>query len=168
MYYDVEQDVTGSLLQYRRGTSAILNPAEVLITIDGGHGNQDKWVKFTGSSYELAEIQINGDYGVNATPRPFMYKLYEKIDENRSRYAKRIINENMWYDRHLKGWFVEWDSICYELENVCIQNLMPEVSAELPDITDNSKKKKAQNGYGGESTLYASHQLVECIHAIVI
>ena len=166
-YYDIEQEATDALLQYRRGVAEILNPQEILITIDGGHGNQDKWVKFSGSSYELAEIQINGDYGINATPRPFMYMLYEKIDENRGRYARQIINENMWYDRHERGWYVEWDAICYELENVCIENLMPEVSSELPGLTKRSEKKKADNGYGGEPTLYASHQLVECIHAIV-
>lgn len=167
-YFDIEQDVTDALLQYRRGTAMVLNPQEVLITIDGGHGGADKWVKFSGSSYELADIQINGTYGVNATPRPFMYNLYEKLDMNRGHYAKQIINENMWYDRHERGWYVEWDSICYELENVCIQYLMPEVSEELPAITEKSMKKKSKYGYGGEPTLYASGQLVECIHAMIL
>ena len=116
----------------------------------------------------MAEIQIEGDYGAKATPRPFMYMLKEKIEENRGRYAKIIFNENIMYDRHQRGWIVDWDAICYEIENVCIQNLMPKVSAELPPLTKKSYKKKNNNGYGGEPTLFASGQLVKCIQAEVL
>ena len=152
--------------RYRRGTARILNPERVVVTVDGDHGGVDKYVRFSGDSYELAKIQTVGGYK-GGTERPFMYNLYEKIDENRGNYAKEIINENMWYDRHERGWYVEWDGFCYELENVCIQKLMPEVSAELPPVTAETQQKKYKYNYG-DMTLYASGQLVECIHAEIM
>lgn len=165
--YDATQYVQEDLEFYRRGTAMILNPERVVITVDGSHGGADKYVKFSGDSYELAEMQIAGSFHANAKERPFMYALWEKINENRGNYAKQIINENMWYDRHQHGWFVEWESICYELENICIEKLMPEVSAEMPPVTAKTQKKKNKYGYGS-MTLYASGQLVECIHAEIL
>lgn len=147
---------------YRRGRAVILNPATICISVDGSHSGSDRYVKFSGDSYELAELMINGTYG--GPSRPFMYLLKEKIEENRGNLAKQIFNENIMYDRHQRGWLVDWDAICYEIENACIQELMPEVSAELPPISAGAQKKKNKYGYGG-MTLYASNQLVECIHA---
>ena len=165
--YNVNQDVTDALLGYKRGKGLILNPRKVTITVKGTHRARDKWVKFGGNSYKLAELQITGDYGVNSSPRPFMYVLWEKLEENRGRYAKQVINDNMQYDRHQRGWIVDWSGVCHDLENICIENLMPEVSAEMPPLTQKSEKKKADNGYGGEPPLYASGRLVECIHAVL-
>lgn len=162
--FSVEQDITSAFEFYRRGTAGILNPAELKVSVDGYHSNYDKYVKFNGDSFELAEIQITGAYGGPA--RPFMYGLKEKVDYNRGNYAKEIFNENIWYDRHKRGWFVEWDSIAYQLENVCIEELMPEVSDEMPPVSAKTQRKKNQFGYGGK-TLYASGQLASCIVVLV-
>lgn len=157
VYFDLYE----TFEEYRRGRAEILNPETLYVTVSGWHSSQDKYVKFNGDVRELAEIHTEGIYGGPA--RPFMYMLYEKIDTNRGRYAREIFNENIWYDRHERGWYVEWDAICYELQNVCIQNLMPEISAELPPINDKSAKKKWEAGYSGD-TLYASYQLAESIY----
>jgi hypothetical protein len=161
----VVQYLNNAFDNLRRGTAKVLNPQLIILTVDGEHSRYDRYVKFSGDSYELAELQISGAYG--GTERPFMYMLKDKLEENRGNYAKRVFNENMWYDRHSKGWVVEWDAIAYELENICIENLMPEVSSELPPIKPKSQKKKSKYGYGTE-TLFASGQLVRCIHAEIL
>lgn len=158
---DTTQWLYETFEEFRRGKALVLNPEELYVTVAGYHSSYDRYVKFDGQSYELAEIQVTGAYK-GGTPRPFMYNLKEKLDQNRGHFSRQIFNENIMYDRHEKGWIVDWDAICYELQNVCIQNLMPEVSAELPPVTEETQKKKNKYGYGG-MTLYASGQLVECI-----
>ena len=152
--------------KYRRGTAEVLNEERIVVTVDGSHSSSDRYVKFNGDAYELAELQISGSYG--GPSRPFMYELKELIEQNHAGYAKQIFNENIMYDRHQRGWIVDWDAVCYELENVCIPNLMPLVSAMMPPISSKTAKKKRKYGYGGEPTLYASGQLVESIHAEII
>lgn len=144
----------------RRGYAKILNPRTLTVTVNGSHGSHDKYVKFAGNSYELAEIQVSGIYG--GPGRPFMYKLYEKIRDNTGGYAGEIINENMTYNRSQKGWYVNWWNVMTKLEDICINELMPEVSAELPAISTKSQYKKSENGYG-DMTLYATGQLFESI-----
>lgn len=157
----VTWDLYQAFEELRRGKAIILNPEELYVTIAGWHSSYDKYVKFDGDSYELAEIQITGSYGGPA--RPFMYKLYDKICQNKGHYAKQIFNENIMYDRHQRGWIVDWDAICYQLQDVCIENLMPEVSSELPPVSAKTQRKKSYYGYGNE-TLYASYQLANCIN----
>lgn len=166
MPFNVAQDITGAFNFYRRGKSLVLNPEELYVSVGGWHSSYDRYVKFNGSNHELAEIQITGAYGGPA--RPFMWSLKDKIDRNKGHYSRQIFNENIMYDRHQRGWIVDWDAICYELENICIQNLMPEVSAEMPPINSKSQKKKNKYGYGGEPTLYASGQLAESIYVGVL
>lgn len=159
--YDTTQWLYETFEEYRRGRAEVLNPEELYVTIAGWHNGYDKYVKFSGDSYELAEIQITGSYGGPA--RPFMYMLKEKLERNRGNFSRQIFNENIMYDRHQRGWIVDWDAISYELRNICLQYLMPEVSAELPPVSRKTQYKKNRYGYGGEPTLYASHQLVECL-----
>lgn len=160
--YDSTQYLNEAFDELRRGTARILNEERLVATVYGEHAGDGLYSKFSGDSYELAEIQITGAYK-GGKARPFMYYLREKIEENRGRYAKEIFNENMEYDRHERGWYVDWESIAYELENICIQNLMPEVSAELPPVSPKTQYEKSEAGYG-DMTLYASGQLVESIH----
>ena len=152
--------------EYRRGSARVLNPERIVVTVDGGHSRYDRYVKFSGDSYELAELQITESYG--GPSRPFMYELKSLIEENHSNYARQIFNENIMYDRHQRGWIVDWDAVCFELEEVCIPALMPVVSARMPPINAQSAKKKRKYGYGGEPTLYASGQLVESIVAMIL
>ena len=49
--YDATQYVQEDLEFYRRGSAMILNPERVVITVDGSHGSEDKYVKFSGDSY---------------------------------------------------------------------------------------------------------------------
>lgn len=157
---DVEHDLGNTFNKLRKGTALILNPRTLTVTVDGGHASYDKYVKFAGNSHELAEIHTTGIYGGPA--RPFMYKLYQKIRDNSGGYAKQIIEDNMTYNRHNRGWYVNWWNVITELETTCIQELMPEVSAELPPINTKSQYKKSENGYG-DMTLYATGQLFESI-----
>ena len=163
--YDSTQYLNDAFDYYRRGRAEILNPERLVITVDGSHSKYDRYVKFSGDSYELAEIQITGSYG--GPSRTFMYDLYEKIESNHGHFAKEIFNDCIEYDRHQRGWIVDWDSVCYELENVCIEELMPEVSAQQPPVKSSTQKKKSKYGYGSE-TLYASGQLVQSIHVEVL
>ena len=163
--YDSTQYINEAFDNLRRGTAEILNPERLVVTVGDYHNKYDRYVKFSGDSYELAEIQTNGIYGGPA--RTFMYDLYEKIEFNRGGYAKRLFNENMEYDRHQRGWYVDWDSIAYELQNICIEKLMPEVSAQQPPVKPSTQKKKNKYGYG-DMTLYASGQLVESIRVEVL
>jgi hypothetical protein len=159
--FEIFYDLYEAFEKFRRGRAEVLNPATLYVSVSGWHSSYDKYVKFEGDARQLAEIHVEGLYG--GPPRPFMYKLWEKIDSNRSHYAREIFNENIEYDRHDRGWYVDWDAISYELQTVCIENLMPEVSAELPPINEKSARKKEEAGYGG-GTLYASYQLSECIY----
>lgn len=156
----VSYNLNNSFDNLRRGSAKILNPRTLKVTVNGSHGSYDKYVKFAGNSHELAEIQVSGIYG--GPGRPFMYKLYEKIKNNTHGFAGEIINNNMKYDRHHRGWFVDWWNVAKELEDICIEELMPEVSAELPAINAKSQYKKSENGYG-DMTLYATGQLFESI-----
>lgn len=161
--YDATFYLEEAFESLRRGRAGILNPELLVVTVYGDHSSKDElYVRFSGDSYELAEIQITGGFK-GGTPRPFMSYLKDKIEENRSNYAREIFNENIEYDRSGRGWWVDWETIGYELENICIEELMPEVSAELPPITTKAQYKKNEAGYGG-GTMYASGQLVECIH----
>lgn len=161
--YDTTFYLDEAFESLRRGRAEILNPELLVVTVYGDHSSLDElYVRFSGDSYELAEIQITGNFK-GGTSRPFMSYLKDKIEENRGNYAKEIFNENIEYDRSERGWWVDWETIGYELENVCIEELMPEVSAELPPITTKAQYKKDEAGYGGD-TMYASGQLVECIH----
>lgn len=159
--YDVFYALYETFEEYRRGRAEVLNPADLYVSVAGWHDSYDRYVKWNGSARELAEMQVEGSY-TGGTERPFMYMLWEKIDSNKGRYAREIFNDNIEYDRHQRGWIADWDAICYELQTVCIENLMPEVSAELPPIKPSSQKKKNKYGYG-DMTMYASYQLVECI-----
>ena len=159
--FDILYDLYETFEEYRRGTTEVLNPATLYVSVSGWHSGGDSYVKFDGDARQLAEIHVEGLYGGPA--RPFMYRLYEKIEENQGHYAKQIFNENIEYDRHARGWWADWDAISHELQTICIENLMPEVSAELPPINEKSAKKKFEAGYGG-GTLYASYQLVESIY----
>lgn len=161
--FDVEQDFEDIFDTYRRGSALILNPERLVVTVDGDHAGDGLYSEFEGSSYELAELQINGAFK-GGRPRPFMYDLKELIAENTGNYAKQIINENMMYDRHEHGWYVDWDAIAYELENVCIARLIDTALAQQPPVTTETQYKKNYAGYGTK-TLYASGQLVESIHA---
>lgn len=160
---DVEQDLSSVFNKLRRGSAKILNPRTLTVTVDGGHASYDKYVKFAGNSHELAEIHTTGIYG--GPKRPFMYMLYQKIKNNTGGYAKEIINDNMKYDRYKRGWYVDWWNVANQLETICIEELMPEVSAELPPINTKSQYKKSENGYG-DMTLYATGQLFESIVVI--
>ena len=91
----------------------VLNPERLVITVDGDHSGDGEYSKFSGDSFELADMQIKGAYR-GGQPRTFMYDLYEIIAENTDGYAKQIVNENMQYDRSLHGWWVDWDAIGYE------------------------------------------------------
>ena len=159
-----KQKVTYSLNsvfnKYRRGTAKILNPRTLTVTVDGGHASMDKYVKFAGNSHELAEIHATGIYG--GPKRTFMYDLYRKLKDNTGNFAKEIIGENMKYDKYKHGWYVDWWNVSQRLEDVCIQELMPLVSAEQPPINTKSQYKKSENGYG-DMTLYATGQLFESI-----
>lgn len=159
-----KQKVTYSLNsvfnKYRRGTAKILNPRALTVTVGGEHLKKDKYVKFAGDSYELAKIQTTGIYG--GPKRTFMYDLYRKLKDNTGNFAKEIIGENMKYDKYKHGWYVDWWNISKKLEDVCIQELMPLVSAEQPPIDTKSQYKKSENNYG-DMTLYATGQLFESI-----
>ena len=146
--------------KYRRGTAKILNPRTLTVTVDGGHASMDKYVKFAGNSHELAEIHATGIYG--GPKRTFMYDLYRKLKDNTGNFAKEIIGENMKYDKYKHGWYVDWWNVSQQLEDVCISQLMPLVSAEQPPINTKSQYKKSENGYG-DMTLYATGQLFESI-----
>lgn len=156
----VSYNLNSTFNKLRKGSAKVLNPRNLRVTVNGSHGASDKYVKFAGNSHELAEIQVSGIYG--GPGRPFMYKLYEKIKNNTGGYAKEIIDGNMKYDRHQRGWYVDWWNVANQLEDICINELMPEVSAELPAITTKSQYKKSENGYG-DMTLYATGQLFESI-----
>lgn len=158
--YSVAQGLYDVFEEYRRGKALVLNPEELYVSVYGNHSKYDRYVKFEGDAHQLAEIQVTGSYGGPA--RPFMYTLKELLDMNTGHYAKRIFNENIWYDRHERGWYVEWDGVIYELQKVCIENLMPTVSAMMPPVSKQTQKKKNKYGYGSQ-TLYASYQLVNCI-----
>ena len=160
--YDVEQYFDDVFDKFRKGTAQILNPELLVVTVDGDHGGRNRYVKFSGNSYELAEIQINGTYGENSTERTFMYDLYWKVFEDYDGVVKPIFRNNMTYDRHLRGWWVDWEAICKQLTDVCIVKLMPVVSAEQPPVKSTTQKKKNKYNYGG-NTLYASGQLVQSI-----
>lgn len=164
--YSVTQDFDDIFERYRRGTAMVLNPERLVITVDGDHSGDGEYSKFSGDSFELADMQIKGDYR-GGQPRTFMYDLHEIIAENTGGYAKQIVNENMQYDRSLHGWWVDWDAIGYELENVCIPRLIDTVLAQQPPVKTETQYKKNYAGYGTQ-TLYATGQLVECIHAEVL
>lgn len=160
--YDVEQNLDNVFQINRKGSAMILNPQELWVTIDGDHGSRNRYVKFSGDSYKLAEIQIDGTYGKNSTERTFMYDLYEELRYNHRKLARDVFYDNMEYDRHLRGWWVNWNRVCKELTDVCIINLMPIVSAKQPPVKPSTQKKKSKYGYGSD-TLYASGQLVQSI-----
>ena len=169
---NVSQGLYDVFEEYRRGKAIVLNPEDLYVSVGGWHPKKDKYVKFEGDAYELAEIQIKGTYvqseeGPAGTQRPFMYHLKELLEQNTGRYAKQIFNENIWYDRHQKGWFVEWDAVKYQLQNVCIENLMPMVSADMPPVSKSTQKKKSRYGYG-DDTLYATGKLAELIYVEII
>lgn len=158
--HKVEYKLNSAFNSLRKGSAKILNPRVLTVTVDGAHSSSDKYVKFAGNSHELAEIQATGIYGGPA--RTFMYDLYKKIKDNSGGYAKEIIQSNMKYDRHRRGWYVDWWNVINELEDICIQELMPEVSAEQPPVTTKTQYKKSENGYG-DMTLYATGQLFQSI-----
>lgn len=168
--YTVDQDSNAFEL-YRKGTSMILNPSELNITIaDEQHDGDDYgYSKGKYSNYELADILINGyQYVVNKpVKRPFMFYLKEFLDNNNRHHVKPIIERNMEYDREQRGWWVDWDEMSEELQPLCEQILAQDVSPMLASISDDSQRKKSKAGYGN-MTLYASGQLFQAVRIEVI
>lgn len=164
--YTVDQDSDAFDL-YRKGTSMILNPSELNITIAGeSHDSDDYYSRWQGDCYGLADIQINGNYK-GGTPRPFMFYLKELIDNNNRHHVKPIIERNMEYNREERGWWVDWDEMADELQSLCEQILAQDVSPMLASISDDSQRKKSKAGYGN-MTLYASGQLFQAVRIEVI
>jgi hypothetical protein len=165
--YTVDQD-TYAFDLYRKGTSMILNPSELNVTIaDTPHDGDDYgYSKGRYSNYELADIQINGSYE-GGTERPFMFYLKEFLDNNNRHHVKPVIERNMTYDRSERGWWVDWDGISEELQPLCEQILAQDVSPMLTPITEDSQSKKTRAGYGN-MTLYASGQLFQAVRVEVI
>lgn len=164
--YTVDQD-TNAFDLYRKGTSMILNPSELNVTIgDEPHDSDEYYSRWQGDCYELADIQISGGYK-GGTPRPFMFYLKELLDNNNRHHVKPIIERNMEYDREQRGWWVDWDEIAEELQPLCEQILAQDVSPMLTPIADDSQRKKSKAGYGN-MTLYASGQLFQAVRVEVI
>lgn len=164
--YTVDQDLSAFEL-YRKGKSMVLNPSELNVTIeDEQHDSDDYYSRWKYSCYQLADIQINGNYD-GGTERPFMFYLKGFLDNNNRHHVKPIIERNMTYDRELKGWWVDWDEISEELKPLCEQILAQDVSTMLPPITKDSQRKKSKAGYGN-MTLYASGQLFQAVKVEVI
>ncbi len=164
--YEVSQDLSAFDL-YRKGTSMILNPANLLVTVaDNPHSGDEEYSKWEGDCYELAEIQATGAYD-GGVARPFMFYLKELIDNNNRHHVKPIIENNMTYYRSERGWEVDWESIADELGFLCEKILAQDVSPMLPPITAESQRKKTRAGYGN-MTLYASGQLFEAVRVEVI
>lgn len=168
--YTVDQD-TYAFDLYRKGTSMILNPSELNVTIaDIPHDGDDYgYSKGRYSNYELADILINGyQYTVNEpVERPFMFYLKEFLDNNNRHHVKPIIERNMTYDRSERGWWVDWDTMSDELQPLCEQILAQDVSPMMPPITEDSQSKKTRARYGN-MTLYASGQLFQAVRVEVI
>lgn len=164
--YTVDQD-TYAFDLYRKGTSMILNPSELNVTIaDEQHDSDDYYSRWENSCYQLAEIQINGSYE-GGTQRPFMFYLKVFLDNNNRHHVKPIIEHNMTYDRSERGWWVDWDAISEELQPLCEQILAQDVSPMMPPISEDSQRKKSKANYGN-MTLYASGQLFQAVRVEVI
>lgn len=165
--YTVDQD-TYAFDLYRKGTSMVLNPSELNVTIaDIPHDGDDYgYSKGKYSNYELADIQINGYYE-GGTQRPFMFYLKVFLDNNNRHHVKPVIEHNMTYDRSERGWWVDWDGISEELQPLCEQILAQDVSPMMTPITEDSQRKKSKANYGN-MTLYASGQLFQAVRVEVI
>lgn len=162
--YSVEQDLSAFDL-YRKGTSQILNPEQLTVTIaDNPHPDDGKgYSKGKYDCYELAEIQINGWFeGAPENGRPFMFLLKELIDNNNRHHISPIIKRNMEYDRSAKGFWVNWDGIADELQLLCEQWLAQDVSPLLPPVSLETQKEKSKAGYGTK-TLYAQGELFAAV-----
>lgn len=164
-FYDVDQDIEVFEL-YRKGKALILNPHELTVSInDEMHRDDGKgWSKGTYDCYQLADILINGYQYTENTPvkRPFMFYLKEFLDNNQRHHVAPIVQRNMTYDRSERGWWVDWDQMAEELQDLCIKILAQDVAPMLEPITDESQRKKSKAGYG-DLTLYATGQLFESV-----
>lgn len=162
--YEVGQDLNAFEL-FRKGTSQILNPHELTVTIlDVAHYADSKgYSKGRYSCYELAEIQINGWFdGAPEGGRPFMFYLKELIDNNDRHHISPVIKKNMEYIKEQKGWFVDWETISTELSRLCERILAQGVAPMLTPVKASTQRDKTAAGYG-DTTLYATGQLFQSV-----
>lgn len=167
--YEVGQELK-LFSAYRKGTSMILDPAELLVTVaDEPHPSDDKgYSKSKYTSYELAEIQTNGsEYILNGSDRPFMWYLKLMLDGNRRHHVKPIVENAMWYNREQKGWYVEWHEMADKLQNFSEKMLAQDVAPMLDALKPSTVKRKKTAGYT-KKPLYASGELFKAVRVEVL
>ena len=163
----VKRTIDSVFNEHRKGVSRILNEKHLVITVAGYHDKGDnEYDKFDGDAYRLAQIMIGGKYG--GPKRPFMRVIHDIFKADADGRVKGLFKRNMRYDKHEKGWYVNWDAVGIGLTNMAHEHMTTGlVQSELPPLAPTTIYKRNAAGYSSPLALYATGQLAECIIARV-
>lgn len=161
----VNRTIDDVFAAHRRGVARILNEKHLVIMVAGYHEKGDeKYDKFEGDAYRLAQIMTGGIYG--GVKRPFMKVIHDIFKADADGRVKGLFKRNMRYDKHEKGWYVNWNAVGIGLTNMAHEHMTTGlVQSELPPLEPETVYKRNAAGYSSPLALYATGQLAECIIA---
>lgn len=147
----IEPKRIGSLPKYIRNAKGRL-----LITVKGEHYRTDRYSKWSGSAYELAEIHTRG---LSSPRRPFMRNAKDRFMASSAmmRTLKDRIREHM--DR--RTGVVSW-SFAGRYVVSQFRSMMKSGKLGLRPLSAESQRRKERWGHYG-APLVASGQLADCI-----
>lgn len=165
LYVRVEKSEKDVFEANRPGVARILNDRHIAITVAGYHEKGDeKYDKFEGNAYRLAQIMIGGKYG--SAKRPFIRVIHDIFKKDADGRVKDLFRRNMRYDKQKRGWYVNWANAGKGLEDMAQEHMATGlVQSELPPLKPTTVYKKNAAGYTSPLSLYATGQLAECIIA---
>lgn len=129
----------------------------VRITVKGEIKKEegDKYSKYTGDAYRLAEIHT---YGLHGPKRPFLTRIREEM--KKGEYADRL-KEKVRTSTDKKTLVTDWDKVGKWVVGRA-KTMMKNGRLNLVPLKKETLDKKKRYGYG-KAPLYASGELAKCI-----